>query len=427
MALQEEMAAPEQTRTIEQAAPPGSFSKQGDPSSQGAFISVRFWMGSGEPVASPLESDSPAVCLTQDLISASQGVPVAGQGEALVAGFPSFHAAILAARRLQWAMQGLSEADGLQAASVAILIHASEGGPGQPAGGEALGLLKQAAPGQILLTEEVSRFFENLPGLPMMAAPGKGLRELLWRAPEDQSSRAVDEEVLSQLIEQQGVQIQPQEEPEPTVISEQFAAPPAGTGNLEQFRPEPARRRSPWVMVGVAMAVIALAAAGYFYWSRENSASAPEQTPAQIQTPAQTTPPSTVETTAPAAQGGQQPPAGPVKPAEQERPAAQAPAKPAKNGSKGAAKPSEQQTPQQERPQPAKAQPEQQRGRCDLDSSQYSGQIDQAWKNLGRGKYADAQREFGAVLACDPGNGRAKEGLDRARMAAREADGGSNN
>lgn len=188
VALQEEMAAPEQTRTIEQAAPPGSFSKQGDPSSQGAFISVRFWMGSGEPVASPLESDSPAVCLTQDLISASQGVPVAGQGEALVAGFPSFHAAILAARRLQWAMQGLSEADGLQAASVAILIHASEGGPGQPAGGEALGLLKQAAPGQILLTEEVSRFFENLPGLPMMAAPGKGLRELLWRAPK--TSRA---------------------------------------------------------------------------------------------------------------------------------------------------------------------------------------------------------------------------------------------
>jgi hypothetical protein len=62
-------------------------------------------------------------------------------------------------------------------------------------------------------------------------------------------------------------------------------------------------------------------------------------------------------------------------------------------------------------------------GRCDLDSSQFSGQIDLAWKNLGRGRYGDAQREFGAVLACDPGNGRAREGLERARMAAHEADG----
>jgi hypothetical protein len=61
-------------------------------------------------------------------------------------------------------------------------------------------------------------------------------------------------------------------------------------------------------------------------------------------------------------------------------------------------------------------------GRCDLDPSQYSGQIDQAWKNLGRGKYNDAKREFSAVLACDGGNARAREGMERTRMAA-EAEG----
>jgi hypothetical protein len=31
------------------------------------------------------------------------------------------------------------------------------------------------------------------------------------------------------------------------------------------------------------------------------------------------------------------------------------------------------------------------------------------------------------VLACDPGNARAKEGMERARMAAAEADGSSQN
>ena len=31
-------------------------------------------------------------------------------------------------------------------------------------------------------------------------------------------------------------------------------------------------------------------------------------------------------------------------------------------------------------------------------------------ENLGRGKYNDAKREFSAVLACDGGNARAREG-----------------
>jgi hypothetical protein len=80
----------------------------------------------------------------------------------------------------------------------------------------------------------------------------------------------------------------------------------------------------------------------------------------------------------------------------------------------------------EEKPPPPKAveAPPARGGRCDLEPSEYAGQVDQAWKNLGRGRYADAQREFGAVLACDPGNARAKEGLERARLAASEAAGG---
>ena len=364
-----------------------------------------------------------------DLISASGGVPVAQQGEAFVAGFPSFDAAILAARRLQWAMQGFSEGGEPQAVSLAILIHTPEDAPGEADGGNLLLPGEQATPGEILLTERISQFFENLPGFPMMTAPGDGLRELLWRAPEEQATRSFDEEVLSRLVEEQGAQSQPQEEPAPTVISDERLVAAGGTGNLEQIPSPPARANSRWVMGGAAAAVLALAAVAFLFWPHEKPAPAADQPAAQTTAPAQAATPAAA-TNPPAIQGGQAAAAAPAQPAKLSRAEAIAAARAAKNGQKGAPKPSEQpaaENPQPERQQPAKAQPEAPRGRCDLESSQYSGQVAQAEKNLARGKYADAQREFGAVLACDPGNGRAKEGLERARMAAREADGSSSN
>ena len=40
-----------------------------------------------------------------------------------------------------------------------------------------------------------------------------------------------------------------------------------------------------------------------------------------------------------------------------------------------------------------------------------------------QGKYADAQRQFSAVLACDPNNASARQGLERAKFAASQAQG----
>jgi hypothetical protein len=117
---------------------------------------------------------------------------------------------------------------------------------------------------------------------------------------------------------------------------------------------------------------------------------------------------------------------------KQERAEAAAAAKAAKNPPKVEVKPPPvAPAPERERPAPKPSEPPPSRAssnaRCDLEPSQYSGQVDQAWKNLGRGKYNDAKRQFGAVLACDPGNARAKEGMERARNAAAEADGATQN
>jgi len=200
------MAASEHSRTVEQPAMPGSPWRQGNSSPFAACISVRIWPASGtaESALSLADSQSPAVWLVLDLIAASGGVPVASRGEAFVAGFPSVQSAIFTARRLQWAVQGFREAGEPQAASLAVLVHSPEEAPDEAAGGALLMPGERAVPGEILLTQKVRQAFENLPGFPMMAAPGDDLRELLWRGPEEQATRSFDEEVLSRFIEQQG-------------------------------------------------------------------------------------------------------------------------------------------------------------------------------------------------------------------------------
>jgi len=115
------MDAPTHTRMPEQAATQSSSRTQGISPSTDANLSLRLWTASGGAGLTPSnwESESPAVCLTLDLIAASEGTVVARQGGDLVAAFPSLPSAIQAARRLQWAFQGFSEAESAQAAAVA--------------------------------------------------------------------------------------------------------------------------------------------------------------------------------------------------------------------------------------------------------------------------------------------------------------------
>ena len=54
---------------------------------------------------------------------------------------------------------------------------------------------------------------------------------------------------------------------------------------------------------------------------------------------------------------------------------------------------------------------------CQLLQSDYVETLERADSNRAKGKYGDAKREYGEVLACDPGNERAREGLDRTKAA----------
>jgi hypothetical protein len=422
------MAASTQSRKHERAAEQSATRTQGIAAPREACLSVRLWTASSnsEPLPSLWENESPAACLVLDQIAASEGIPATRQGEVLTATFPTFQTAVFAARRLQWAVQGFSEAERLQATSLALLVHSPEEEHGETIAEDTFHSLEQAAPGEILLTEKASQPLDRLPGFPLQVASGDGLWELAWRAPESQSTRSYDEQILAQLIEQHGVD-HPEHHEQPPAAEADYAVQAEADYMRE---PENARGSSRGKMVGLAVAALVVVGAVIFYFTqgKSNPAPAADQAQTQAQTQSQT-----VQQPAQAAQGGPALPSGPpARLTKQERAEAAAAAKAAKNPPKVEVKPPPvAPAPERERPAPKPAEPPPSRAssnaRCDLESSQYSGQVDQAWKNLARGKYNDAKRQFAAVLACDAGNARAKEGMERARMAAAEADGASQN
>lgn len=429
-----------QSRKFERAATQNSAETLESPSPREACLSVRLWSAptdSGQ-TQSLWENNNPAACLTLDLIATSDGLPTARHGEVLVASFPTFQSAAMTARRLQWAIQGYTESEEPRTTSLALLIHSPEEEAGKTVAEDAFHSLGQAAPGAILLTEKASQPFDRLPGFPLQVATGDGLWELAWSSSEGNFSRSEDEEYLARIAAEHGVQEQAPEPPAPQPVAEPVFAeePRTGshrtgiyrTGSHRQPSEEEPRPRSKAWIGAVALAVIAVVAvAVYLYYGKSNPAPAADQNTAQTQP--QTEPSSTVEGSASAAKPNSSEAAQPKHPAAQERIENPPAAKPPKGASKPENQPAQDTTPQKPRQveQPPQPKPvKQDNGRCDLEKSEIDGYVQQAEKKRARGKYTDAIRQFTAVLACDPGNSRARDGLESAKEAL-EAEGGSQN
>jgi hypothetical protein len=444
--VQGQMAVSNQYREPERAAAQSPQPTVESLPPRGACLSVRLWSARADSGDAPSlwENDSPAACLTLDLIAASEGIPTARRGEVLVASFPTFFSAAMSARRLQWAAQGYSESEEPRSTSLALLIHAPEEGEAETVAEDAFHSLEQAAPGSILLTEKASQPFDRLPGFPLQVAAGDGLWELAWSSPEGHFSRSEDEQFLAQLAAKQGVPERVPEPPPPQPVVEMdfaeeyrtgshhtgsYRTGSYRTGSYRQPPQDESRRRSGTMIGGLVFATVVVLAAAFLYYThgRSNPAPAADQTAAQGQSQTESASTQDADTLA-----GKEAPATTVQPRHpgaSERTDATPAGKQSKNTpNPEAPKQADTPAPEKERPAPKQVEPPTPRnnnsgGRCDLDPSQYSGQIDQAWKNLGRGKYSAALRQFAAVLACDSGNARAREGLERARMASADADG----
>jgi len=391
---------------------------------------VRLWTTDepGEPDPMFWKSAAPAVSLILDLVSASEGVVAATHDNILVANFSGIQKAISAARRLQWAVQGFTEGESSHGTAAAVLVHSAENQFGQTSDNSFLLLLKQAIPGQILLTEKTCQHLHNLPGFSLRAAPESGLQELLWRGPEGESARSFDERSLAQLIEQHGVNNADAERAEPTTT-----APDLTTGDLDMDLPaltdlenknvlldatrhSPLGDKSPWLIGGACAVALLVALVVLIALShRKTPASTIVANP--VATPK-------AETTASPAGSGSLPPTTPpaqsVNPANSATQNQETPSKvnlrtpkDSRKHERATREPAEETSPQVIPPKPSG-------GRCDLDQQEIADELETAERSLARGLYSDSERQFGAVLTCEPGNGRARAGLERVRKAQTE-------
>ncbi len=336
---------------------------------------------------------SPAAALAVDVITASGGATESAKGAFLFAKFPSLASALLAARRLHWALQGLAE--GGLAATAAIAIQTAE--EDLPAAAA----LENAMHGRLLLTSAVADALQNLPGLTLLPADEGPWRQLEWQSghPRD---LATDEQAVLGLIRTLG-----REDP----LAAAAAAPPppsvsVGTGNYQapaalgrsvldepESTPVPLWKK-PWAVVGAAAAVLVLVALLIIRGMTPSSS------------PQATTPPSAPPAAAPA-------PSSPVSsPAtvQEKPPAAKPSAKTAKQTKSPPAKApvTEAKTePKTETPAP----PPPPTGSCDLNPPEIPLSLQRAARLMSAGKLADAQAAYQRLVGCPSARDQALEGL----------------
>ena len=431
MALSEKVAATTQFRQPSWSMSGASDTRQESLPVWGSYLFARLWTDPPSSQSGAVFGDdgSPAACLAVDLVKASAGVPVQSRGNVLVVGFQSIQSAISAARQLQWAMQGISESPLMQGNSVALLIQSAP----EVQGNEVPQILDQVAPGQILLSDKACQLFENIPGLPLQATSDTRLRELLWRVQDDQATPASDEQFYAELLAMHGLEYHPPQEFAPVItpaevssFGEEGLEAPGGVAAIVQLL----RANPRWLIGGgVAAAVLlGLLIIPHLFSGKSESTVNPTSTaPESTGGTPNVTPPAGSSAPAPASQG-------------KTSPAQQTQDKNKKTPAVANNQPAQQQPPSKSKanvpnvswvkdnesvpakiqvapPAPKQEQPAQRGSKCDMDQSEILLTLNQAERARGRGKYSDALRQFSDVLACEPNNARAKEGLELVKRA----------
>jgi hypothetical protein len=446
------MAAIEQSRPSDSSATEASALAGESASSAGAALSIRLWQASETSPTVDLcwKGTDAAVCLMLDLIAAGQigqteqageagqagsGVATTADGRFLVAAFSGIMAALLTARRLQWALTGFGETGRFAGTAAAVLVHSMADLPALASDRTVLLPLEKAAVGQILLTPKAAELLQDLPGLPLQTAADGGLSEVLWRAAEATSSGRSDEEALSRLIKLHGLEVEALAPPPEPIIP---VGPPApfgtdrglralpvavepgavdlgavGSGDFDPGDSVASRRVKPGLLIGAGIAAAILLALIVVFIVSHKGAEKPAVV--AVETAASTTAPvagpgqplqvqaaSPVPTTS----------AAPPPPTKHDEPAQ----KVRKHEESGQGNPSAADAAKASSSQDNLAKQDKQAravgGNCDLDSNLLPKMLEQAERSRADGNYPAALRQFRAVLACDPHNARARSGLD---------------
>jgi len=177
------------SKAFDVAQPAREPSLGSDSASAPTDVTIRLWGPdwSGLPGSLTWKTDSVFGYMIADLVSASHGRLAEESPTAMAAHFDSSGQALVAAKRIQ--MSILDFVACRPGNGVAILIHQ----PGGPGANFSLvqETLRLAKPGQILVSEDVSRRLRDVSGIevlpvsPLTGAAGQwGLAELVWTTPE---------------------------------------------------------------------------------------------------------------------------------------------------------------------------------------------------------------------------------------------------
>jgi hypothetical protein len=371
-----------------------------------------------------------------DLVAASHGRTAVEMPAAMAAHFDNSLHALVAAKRIEHAILEFLACRPGDYMGAAVLIH-----PPVAAGfsqGMAQGALRLAEPGQIILSEEVSQRFHDLPGIELRAVPAlttggtehAGLAELIWTSPERLDS-----------LRNSANGAPPTSEVGPPVgatmiVNSPFATPrsnpasgsekidtasrrPSDTegfknreGAFEEGLEEFEERRSfvtgSKMVVGAVVIVLVVVALVLFHpWSSSN---VPPKSPAS-ETPAATptteTPTSNVPQPPPMAQPVTEPPAKPLPPVAKKTGTNKTPPVDKTAKDNAAKKPEDTPIVGFE------------------GNSTYDGMTQKdiprllqwARSDAGNGNYAKAAQEYRVILQLQPYNSDAKEGLRKIQVA----------
>ena len=364
--------------------------------------------GSGADVSWTVDSPAAALCL--DVLSASGGAPDPPQGTILPVRYFNLQSAILAARRLQWAMQGLAESAGSTIAP-AIAIHPVD----DPDGEDSNAALATAAPGQILVRANIAQAMQQLPGFSIGPAGNGNWRSLEGRAAGTRSDVAADEQSLLGFMRALGREdpLAPKVEPAHTVpvpaapVTGTYQ-PPEGLGRTHaETEAVPAPNRMKWLIVGGAAAVVVVVAALVIPRIVSGShANGSSQIPGQNPAPS-SGPPAPVSAPAPT----------PVNPSSSDKPRASKTF--AKSGKPQKTEAQAEATSEPQAPPKASA------GSCDLTEADIPRSLSRAESLMYAGKLAESQAAYQRVLGCPSAHEKALEGLQRVkqRMATQGSSG----
>jgi hypothetical protein len=358
------------------------------------------------------------------MISACGGSVAETRGQVLVARFPAFQDGALAARRLQWAAQGLAEDQRFHSTAVAILVQSSTDATSQEAMDASVFALAQGSAGQILFTPGAAKFASSFPGFVFGGGNDAELQELQWGGQGGEQTRSSDDEAIARLIEKKGpeakvkaysVRAATVSAGSPGAAERSATMPPADDvtpHGLAGLLSGP-RGKLFWIGGAALCAVLLLAAIPVLHLFRASAPATPvsasqaaESNEAEAQ-PTGATPSQTPSPVQPIAGAG----------AEPERAAAaasQATSPQLDVGKRNRSAAKDEQTKSKAAAAQNGAQP---RKGCELDQDEVHAQLAQAESSQARGKYKDAQRQFESVLACEPTNARAISGLRTVRQA----------